>query len=184
MNKYFGSGTRAAEGSDLDKVLSGVRDNACCPPLRRAVSWGFLSLVDSPDPAGVGVGRARFGSWWPTQISVFLKIPFWNVKRGALRIKTRKIPFKTAVVVVWELDRRCLCSPVANSSLVIFDFRLDFFLVFLCFPPVCLRWSLEFYFLFFIPCLAIFCYSFCLCSRCFPFSCSICTGYRTKVNIC
>ena len=60
----------------------------------RAVSCTCTSLLDSPDPAGAGIGRARLVSWWLTQISFFANFPFRNVKCGAVRKKTLNFPLE------------------------------------------------------------------------------------------
>ena len=63
MYKYVGPGTRAAKGSDLDQVLSCLtRQLERRSTSRRAVSWTCLPLLDSPDTAGVGVGRGHVAS--------------------------------------------------------------------------------------------------------------------------
>ena len=60
--KYVGACTRAAEGSDLDKVLSRLRDHSSWSTSRRAVSCTCLSMLAPPDPGGGGLGRALVGS--------------------------------------------------------------------------------------------------------------------------
>ena len=77
MHKCVGACTRAAEGFDVDQALSRVFQitQAARSASWRAVSWTCLTLLDSPDPVRVGVGRSRFGSWWPTQISYVCTIP-------------------------------------------------------------------------------------------------------------
>ena len=56
--------------------------------LSPAVSCTGSSLIDSPDPAKVRVGRVHFVSCWPTQYHVFAILSFRNFKCGAVPIET------------------------------------------------------------------------------------------------
>ena len=62
MYEYVGAGTRAAEGFASDQVLSCLRDNSSGGPPLVALFPARASGSLTPDPAGVGVGRARFVS--------------------------------------------------------------------------------------------------------------------------
>ena len=58
--KYVGTYTRAAEGSDLDQVLSCLRDYSSWRPHFGGLFPGGSSACSTlPDPAGLGVGGAR-----------------------------------------------------------------------------------------------------------------------------
>ena len=113
--KYVSDCTRAAGGSDVDQVLGRLGDSSGRGPPLRALSCRCLTLLDFPDPAGVGVGRVRFVSRWPTPDHVFTKFPFRNVKCGAVRIKILKLRLNVAAIRTPGRARRPGYSEIRDS---------------------------------------------------------------------
>ena len=95
-------------------------------------------MLDSPAPARVGNGRARFVSWWPTKYHFFSNFSVYKCQVRSSSIKALNSPLKqNAEVVVWQLDRPRVYAPVASSSPLIFSLFVS---------PICVRVSTTFLF--------------------------------------
>ena len=157
--KCAGPGTRAAEGTDLDQVLSCLRDySSRGPPLGALFPEG--SSACSPLPTLPGSATVVLASCRGGLRKYHL---FANSQVRSRKYKRTKSHFEPIAVVVCSVavsDSHCLRSPVASFRLTIFVFRLIifefFFLSFVfecrvfCSPVFCLPCNYLFLFLVYV----------------------------------